>query len=549
MLSSYRDLSSITETLDEVAEAEEEIEVKKRRKSSRYSLEKVPIVEGDEERKPIAMWRKAAFGFGNFSRYTVIGIQAYFLNVFLLEVAGIGTFWSGNILLVKQIYDGFTDPLVGGLSDSISTRWGRRKPWIILASIPSGIFWILQWYTPGFTQNSVAGSVTYYLLILLVFSTMNTFVSVPYNAMVPDVAVNYDDRTAVVLFQEVFGLSAVIIFSYFQAEAVEFFKDEDNDELVDYEKGYLYASYITVWAVVIPMLLAVIFVKERKFIAKDLVGNSALGRVFNWFKTFLKTLGKSLMFKEFTLIVIVFVLCMIAVYLFVNNFVLYVKYVLLAESQTSFLMLAVQATATLSIFFWAFLSKKVGKKLTFFIGCVLWIGGSIIIFFINSNDIKVFYVVCVIRALGSGVGYLIPLAMLPDVIELDRMKNGEAREGILYSLMILLQKTGVGVAITASNYVLGLAGYINPDKETVVQEEDNYQPDSVLLSFRILMTVVPVICLLLALVCISFINVSKEVLDEYEAKMEAEQRDLSFKPKPKNPPKDEHSLLAQEETF
>eukprot|EP00339_Tiarina_fusa_P005987 CAMPEP_0117048018 /NCGR_PEP_ID=MMETSP0472-20121206/33178_1 /TAXON_ID=693140 ORGANISM="Tiarina fusus, Strain LIS" /NCGR_SAMPLE_ID=MMETSP0472 /ASSEMBLY_ACC=CAM_ASM_000603 /LENGTH=282 /DNA_ID=CAMNT_0004760927 /DNA_START=15 /DNA_END=860 /DNA_ORIENTATION=- len=282
MLSSYRDLSSITETLDEVAEGEEEIEVKKRRKSSRYSLEKVPIVEDGEERKPIAMWRKAAFGFGNFSRYTVIGIQAYFLNVFLLEVAGIGTFWSGNILLVKQIYDGFTDPLVGGLSDSITTRWGRRKPWILLASVPSGIFWILQWYTPGFTTDSVGGSVAYYLLILLVFSTMNTFVSVPYNAMVPDVAVNYDDRTAVVLFQEVFGLSAVIIFSYFQAEAVEYFKDEDNDELVDYEKGYLFASFITVWAVVLPMVLAVVFVKERKFVSKDLGGTSMLGRIGLW---------------------------------------------------------------------------------------------------------------------------------------------------------------------------------------------------------------------------------------------------------------------------
>merc|ERR1711862_558998 len=123
------------------------------------------------------------------------------------------------------------------------------------------------------------------------------------------------------------------------------------------------------------------------------------------------------------------------------------------------------------------------------------------------------------------------------------MKNGETREGILYSLMILLQKTGVGMGITASNYVFGLAGYINPDKETVVQEEDNYQPDAVLLSFRVLMTVVPVICLILALICISFINVSKEVLDEYEAKMEAEQRDLTFKPKPK--PNDPNALVEE----
>lgn len=538
MLSSYRDLSSITETLEEVAEDEEVSAVIKHRRSSRYSLEKTQNLElTDEERKPVALWRKAAFGFGNFSRYTVIGIQAYFLNVFLLEVAGIGTFWAGNILLVKQIYDGFTDPLVGGISDSFNTRFGRRKPWILLASIPSGVFWILQWYIPGFVDDSVALTITYFIIILLFFSTMNTFVSVPYNAMVPDVAVNYDDRTAVVLFQEVFGLSAVIIFSYFQAEAVEFFKEDDNENLVDYEKGYLCASFITVWAVVIPMIFAVIFVKERP--PKESDEKKGL---ISWFGNFLKTLFKSLLFKEFALIVIVFVLCMIAVYLFVNNFVLYIKYVLVAEDQTSFMMLAVQATATLSIFFWAFLSKRIGKKRTFFIGTVLWIAGSIVIFFINSNDIKVFYVVCIIRALGSGVGYLIPLAILPDVIELDRMKNGVAREGVLYSLMILLQKTGVGLAITGSNYVLGIAGYESPDKETVAQEEDSYQPKSVLLAFRILMCVVPIICLILALICISFIKVSKEYLEEYEAQKQDEEKDLHFKPKVA-PKKDEHDLL------
>jgi len=184
-------------------------------------------------------------------------------------------------------------------------------------------------------------------------------------------------------------------------------------------------------------------------------------------------------------------------------------------------------------FFWAFLSRKLGKKITFFIGCVLWIGGSIVIFFINSNDLKLFYVVCIIRALGSGVGYLIPLAMLPDIIELDRLKNGEAREGILYSLMILLQKTGVGIGITASNYILGLSGYVAPDKEaSVVAEEDAYQPDSVLLAFRILMTVVPVVCLILALIAIAFINISKEILEDLEN--DTAEHDLLFTPKTNN---------------
>merc|ERR1712137_170615 len=528
MLSTYGDLSSVAETLDEVVEVEQNLEAKKRRKSSRYSLERIPKFIEQGEREKLALWRKAAFGFGNFSRYTVIGIQAFFLNVFLLEVAGLSTFWSGTILLIKQIYDGVTDPLVGGLSDSLHTRWGRRKPWILLASIPAGIFWVLSWYTPDFITSS-GGLVVYFIIVLLAFSTMNTFVSVPYNAMVPDVAVDYDDRTAVVLFQEVFGLSSVIIFSYFQAEAVEFFRQEDNPDLIDYKKGYLVASFVTVFSVVLPMLVAISFVKEQKPKPNpEGIAANAIGRILAWFKNFFVNLFQALLFKEFFLIVVVFVLSMTAAYLFINNFVLYIKYVLKAEEQTAYMMLTLQASCTLSIFFWAFMSRQIGKKLTFFVGSVLWIGGTLPIMFVNENDITVFYCLCVVRAIGSGVGFLIPLAILPDVIELDRLKNGKAREGILYSLMILIQKTGVGLALTGSNYVLGFAGYEPTSSENTVQAEDRYQPQEVLNTFRLLMTITPVVCVALALVAISFINVTKETLDELEASLD--EHDVSFRP-------------------
>lgn len=533
MLGSYRNLNSISQTLEDVVEKEKIAQVKQRKKSQHYSKE-LPTIEPP---KKIAMWRKIAFGFGNFSRYTVIGIQAYFLNVFLLEVANIGSFWAGNILLLKQFYDGFTDPLVGRMSDNFVTRWGRRKPWILLASIPSGIFWILQWYLPRF-EDSAGWLTFYYILVLLLFSTMNTFVSVPYNAMVPDIAVDYHDRTAVVLFQEVFGLSAVIIFSYFQAEAVEFFTDDDG--LVNYRKGYLVASLITVWAVVVPIIISIVFVSERKTVVsndEDYQGKNALQKIVWWFLYFLRDLVRALRFKEFSLIVTVFVMSMVAVYLFVNNFVLYVKYVLHAEDQTAYMMIAVQATAALSIFFWAFTSRQLGKKITFLMGCTLWIGGSVIIFFINEDDIVLFYIVCVFRAIGTGVGYLIPLAMLPDIIEIDKVKNNKQREGILYSLMILLQKAGVGIGVTLSNYVLGFAGYESPDKESIQQQEAAYQPDSVLWSFKILMNVVPIFCLFIALICIYFIRIDNALLLNLDNTVVEQSAPGDFVPKKPDDPK------------
>lgn len=531
----FRDIKTLGEGLDEAAEAATPGSAKnEKRRKSLGKHEHQPLSDGDEQETEyleeegghIEPWRKALFGFGNFSRYTVLGVQAYFLNAFLLEVANIDAVWVGNIQLVKQIYDAITDPMVGRLSDRTITRWGRRKPFVILFALPAGILWVMQWLSPGFVSENDWYAIVYYGLVLILFSSANTLVSVPYNAMVPDIATDYHDRTTVVLLQEVFGLSAVILFSFVQAFVVEAFVDPETDQ-VDYEKGYTVAALITFLPVVVPMIVSVIFLKEPPVDldpAEDTAGKNFFVRVGLWFWFFLKSLLKAMIFFEFMLVVVLFVACMLSVYLFVSNFVLYIKYVLHAEDQTQWLLLCTQVFATVSFFFWAFLSRKAGKKVTFLVGSVLWGGCSIIMIFLTSSDIAIFYPVCIVRAFGSGVGYLIPLAMLPDIIEIDRVKNKLAREGVLYSLMVLIQKTGVGLGISFSNYLLQWAGYETPDSETMNEQLENYQPDSVITTFKLLTCVIPVICLVIACVAIYFIPVSRRHLDKLNQQMAEEER-------------------------
>ena len=73
----------------------------------------------------------------------------------------------------------------------------------------------------------------------------------------------------------------------------------------------------------------------------------------------------------------------------------------------------------MSFFFWAFLTKKIGKKKVYFFGSLLWAGSLLVLFFIEAKQVKALYILIILRGLGSGVGYLIPYVMLPDAIELD----------------------------------------------------------------------------------------------------------------------------------
>ena len=47
---------------------------------------------------------------------------------------GISLFLAANIILAVRVFDVITDPLFGYINDRTNTRWGRRRPWIALAT-------------------------------------------------------------------------------------------------------------------------------------------------------------------------------------------------------------------------------------------------------------------------------------------------------------------------------------------------------------------------------------------------------------------------------
>ena len=48
----------------------------------------------------------------------------------LYQVLGLSAGLCGTVFLIAAIVDAISDPIVGALSDSVSTRWGRRHPYV-----------------------------------------------------------------------------------------------------------------------------------------------------------------------------------------------------------------------------------------------------------------------------------------------------------------------------------------------------------------------------------------------------------------------------------
>lgn len=94
-------------------------------------------------------------------------------------------------LVVSRVFDAITDPLIGYLSDRYRTRWGHRKPWLIVGSLIAVVAcWYL--YVP---PESVTGG--YFLFWFLVAYVGWTLSEIPYRAWMADLSDDYQERTRI----------------------------------------------------------------------------------------------------------------------------------------------------------------------------------------------------------------------------------------------------------------------------------------------------------------------------------------------------------------
>ena len=111
----------------------------------------------------------------------------------------------GTMLMLARISDVVTDPLIGFASDHLRTRFGRRKPWILVGMplMMIGI-WMLFVPAPGI-------GVLYLLWWLFVMMLGSTLISLPYGAWGAELSMDYHQRPRVTAAREIFALGGLLL--------------------------------------------------------------------------------------------------------------------------------------------------------------------------------------------------------------------------------------------------------------------------------------------------------------------------------------------------
>ncbi len=133
----------------------------------------------------------------------------FFFLFYLTDLVGLPPSVAGLVVLVGKLWDGVNDPLIGMLCDRTRSRHGRKRVYLLYGAAPFGVSFAVLWWIPaGASTTATAALAT---VLALLFATTYSVVGVPYQALVPVITEDYDERTRLVGYKAVFSALGAIL--------------------------------------------------------------------------------------------------------------------------------------------------------------------------------------------------------------------------------------------------------------------------------------------------------------------------------------------------
>lgn len=153
----------------------------------------------------LSLRTKLAYGFGAMANgaYTPLaGFVLFFYN----QIVGVPAAMVSLAMSAAVLVDACWDPVIGQYSDRFRSRWGRRHPFMYVA-IPLMVLAIyLRWHPNPEWSDAVLA--VYVLATGLFVNLAISIYEVPSNALAPELARSYHERTALQSYRWTFGAVA-----------------------------------------------------------------------------------------------------------------------------------------------------------------------------------------------------------------------------------------------------------------------------------------------------------------------------------------------------
>ena len=416
----------------------------------------------------------AAYGAGGIIPIALFNVAGMLVGLMGNISLGLNAFWLGVILIIPRLWDAVSDPLIGHISDNTRTRWGRRRPFLLIGGILVAVTFVLMWWIPKGDMvrlwfPSDAGfqwfQLSYILFTLLLFYTACTIFEIPHGALGMEMTTDSHERTRLFSAKSFVGnLFAMSTPWLFALASMEIFKGPGGNEA----DGMRYVS-IMVAAIIIPLSFWWTYkLREPGFV-----------RVSKQEKTpFWKDMKNTASNKNFIFLTLtIFTLAM--GFNFVNLLGSYIPifYIFGGDKVAGAYLLGINGTVwaitgLLAVFPLNWISPKLGKRSTLVLA-ILLMSSAQLSKIVCYNPSYPYLIIIPTILLSAGMLFFFTLgsSMVGDICDEDDLKTGYRTEGSFYSVFWWFIKMGTALA----SFVAGALIVFTMFDQTQVTKVDDIQ--------------------------------------------------------------------------
>jgi sugar (glycoside-pentoside-hexuronide) transporter len=392
------------------------------------------------------------YGAGNFA-FALLGlVVSVNLQFFYTDYVGLSAGLVSWSLLLARLVDAFIDPLMGYWSDRTRTRIGRRRPYILAASIPLGVAFYLL-FTPPVVEDPAQhqGTLLLYMLSLYFLTYfLWTVGAVPYYSLGAELSDDYDERTRVIAVREAFALAGLLLATFVPAFLIHLYGGR---------VGYSFMGGVLGFGTALFLFVSGAATRERA----EFQGRAPMNPYAGWAATVAN--------PHFRPLLVAFALAAIAGAV-PATLVIYVSVYVIGTPEWwtasvpgwmptwSYYLLVYFGAGVVSLPLWLRAARRTSKRASWAFGIALAFLSSALCWWLEEGDVGFFTAILVLGGVGFGNFLAIPPSMVADVIDYDEVHTGGRREASYFAIWAFVAKCGNAITGFAALQVLERVGYV-----------------------------------------------------------------------------------------
>jgi len=447
-----------------------------------------------------------------FNTLTALGTLVYVQHFkFTPEMAGLA-------LAFPRLIDAFTDPWIGNMSDNLKSRFGRRRPLMLIGVLFCALLLPLLWTPIGLdTVNEPWHRNIAFFYVCTIGSLLAiayTLFVVPYTALGFELTPDYDERTRVLRWRMLIGLIGSLSAAWlFSLAAADYFPNIGVG-----------AFWVTIGVSVVVLISGLI----PTFGCKENLEIEEQEPI-----KILPAIKYTMTNKPFVILFISYVTIIVALFSAQSIApLIMLHYVFEGSEQAVGKFAGLLGTMAViisygSMFFIGYLSSKYNKRAAMMIGLGFVLAGTILNYFaIDPRWPWAMYAAGAVTFIGMQGCWLMIDSMVADVCDDDELQTGRRREGMFSSVKGFALKAAQGLTFGLGGYMATAAGY---DQHSVdasgLDEGTAVKMKALLIGFQALGLVIAIVLMWLYPISRERAEATQRKLEEIARESEAKEEE------------------------